>query len=649
MTKTGRFFFPIFLTSIILLTALTTFLLLPCKKINASNSEVYFTVLHTNDEHSALIPHPLETQDRGGFARLAGLIKQIKESKMAANEEVILLSAADFISEFIFCWLILDGQTPEISLMTEIGYDAVTLGNHEFDYGVDVLTSYLSAAQADTTKTPPLIISSNVVAPPNHPLAEIIKKTSLIKLDNGLTIGMLGLLGEDASRLSILTEPLELLDPFAAAADAVDELKKQGADVIICLSHAGVDEDIALASKTKGIDLVVGGHTHTPLHEPIIQGNTIIVQAGYALDYLGFLEFAYDPQSKALRLRNAESNQPFLMPIDQSVAMDPGIARKVEAYTDDLNRLVTDLTNGRVRDIEEVLALAPYPLYNIPPGEHRWQNEETPLGNFVTDAIHLAVEEAVGDKVHFTGIVNGHIRENIDPGFIKFYDLARMSSLGFGPDNKPGLPLITYFLTGQELWTTLERQIFLSDALCSIYYMQLSGGRLRYDPERAVLMRVPLIDLPLPTFHAIASLEYYDSETNQYIAIPRNDQTLYRVASDYYMGLYLAILNDHFLRYQVFPKDENGNPAAIDDCIIYVDGQEYKAWQALMNYALDQPLNQEGVPQIVEDYRVTGERIEQVKLTPLWIWLVVLIILMIMITALIYFILKSYLRKKALR
>ncbi len=605
---------------ILLLLNFTAFPLLFEKTAQSSESELYFTILHTNDEHSALIPHPIETRAKGGFARLATLVQEIRAEKNAFNEPVLTVSAGDIFSEYLYSWLILDGHAPEISLMTEIGYDAMTLGNHEFDYGVDILSKYLAMAPKDGRFTPPVVVSSNIKAPKDHPLHEIIKPTHLVTLENGIIVGFFGLFGKDASLLSFYTDPLSISDPFSAAKKAVAKLKAQGADVVIGITHSGVEEDIALAKKVGGIDLIVGGHTHTPLHEPVRQGDTLIVQAGYALEYLGLLEFAYNPSNSRLRLRNPETRQPFLIPIDHSVEDDPRIAAMVEKYTEKLNAMISRLTNGAFNNIADTVAYAPFPLYNIPPGEHRWQNRETPLGNYVADAYRRVVEEKTGEKVHFAGTVNGHIRENIYPGAVDFYDLNRMASLGFGPDGKPGLPLLSFYLTGSEVRSTVARQIFLSQALCSIYFIQFSGGRIQYDPNKAILLRVPFLNLPIPSFRSVVAIEYYDDETGQYIEIPPDDQTLYRVVMDYYMGLYMPLMNKRMPRFRVIPKDKDGNEVDIQSSIVYVEGEELKTWHALMAYTAAQPRNQDGIPQISDAYRSTDERMQVVQVPPWRPW-----------------------------
>lgn len=131
----------------------------------------------------------------------------------------------------------------------------------------------------------------------------LYRDTHLLELENGLTVGMFGLIGKDAESVAYSYDPLIFEEQEETARMAVAELQKLGADVIIAITHAGVDEDLALAAAVPGIHVIVGGHCHTALFEPVVENGTIIVQAGSLLRYLGVLELAHDPQDETLRIR----------------------------------------------------------------------------------------------------------------------------------------------------------------------------------------------------------------------------------------------------------------------------------------------------------------------------------------------------------
>ena len=204
--------------------------------------------------------------------------------------------------------------------------------------------------------------------------------------------------------------PVEFADQVETAREMVAALKNAGADVIVALSHSGEDEEVALAQAIPGIDVIVGGHTHVLLEEPIVAGKTIIVQAGENLRHLGCLELAYNPKTGNVRLRNSETGKPYAIILDDSIPEDPDIAAMVAAYTSDLNALVAEITGGRFPDIAETVAWCDFPVVNTP------ILQETPFGNFVTDAMRLVAEEATGEKVHLAFQANGTIRGSIIPG-----------------------------------------------------------------------------------------------------------------------------------------------------------------------------------------------------------------------------------------
>ncbi|GFP29458.1 bifunctional metallophosphatase/5'-nucleotidase [Candidatus Hakubella thermalkaliphila] len=602
----------------------------------SSETEIYFTILHTNDEHSALIPHSPavdfhpEEEDLtvGGFARLAHLVKELREGKEGAGEPVILLSGGDYLGGSPYSWLALAGQAPELALMQEIGYDVITIGNHEFDFGPEALARYLETAGYPEATTP-AIVASNIQPPAQHPLAAVgIQKTFILELENDLRLGFLGLLGEDAERVALYTDPVEITDRFEAATAAVQMLKDNGAEIIIGLTHAGVEEDRSLAAAVEGIDIIVGGHSHTALEEPVIVDDTIIVQAGSLLRYLGVLELAYNRTTGTVRVRNHDRGQPFLLPIDDSVPLDPITTTLINVYTRHLNALIEKMTGGRFSDIMDIVATSTFSLSYKPP------LTETPFGNFITDAMRLVGEQKTGEKVHFAFQANGNIRGSLIPGSMKhsqnqisFYDLANPVSLGSGRDGQPGYPLVSIYLTGDEIRRVLEISALLSDLLGDAYFLQVSGLRYTFDPARAILFWVPIKNLPIPTHRAVLKAERFIGDGIQggdpadYVPLSWKDETLYHVVSDYYIASFIPWVGDRLPRLRVIPKDRLGNEVPLEDLIIIYDGAELKIWQAVLEYAANQPVAPGlAIPQIPEYYAGTGNRIKEAKTIPLLLW-----------------------------
>jgi 5'-nucleotidase len=256
---------------------------------------IKLTILHTNDVHSHIEPFPLKDPKHagvGGAARRAALIKKIREQE----ENVLLLDAGDifqgtpYFNKF--------GGELEFKLMSEMGYDASTIGNHDFDNGIDGLEKMLPHAKF------PFICT-------NYDFSDTIMhgKTIPYKIFNkgGLKIGVFGL-GIDPEGLveKKLYKGMKFLDPVEQAAVMSHRLKKEMmCDIVICLSHLGFKygnkkiSDVSLAQRSKNIDIIIGGHTHTFLDAPQSHKNTdneevIVSQAGWAGLRLGRIDCFYE-------------------------------------------------------------------------------------------------------------------------------------------------------------------------------------------------------------------------------------------------------------------------------------------------------------------------------------------------------------------
>jgi len=613
-----------------------------------AQGEVFFTILHTNDEHSSLVPrgpavdYNLDYPDPtvGGIARLATAIEGIREEKKETGEGVLLFSGGDFIGGAPYSWLTLEGLTPEISLFRYLGYDAVVLGNHEFDYGPEILADYLKKAGFPGANRYIGVLGSNINPPEDHPLANVgIEKTRIIDLDNGLRVGLFGLLGKDAISVATNTGDIEFSEQHETARQMVEELQEKGADIIILLSHSGVEEEKALAADVSGIDIIVGGHCHSALYEPERQGDTIIVQSGSLLSYLGVLELAYNPETKEIRIRNQENDRPFLLRIDDEIPAHPTIVAAMEYYTDRLNVVVERVTGGNFSDVFAPIA---YSSHEVP---RRPRMAEAPFGNYLVDAMRLISGEVMGKPVDFAFQANGNIRGGIIPGkmeqtegLISFYDFAKLSSLGMGPDGEPGYPLASIYLTGEEVRRVLEVSAFLSEYMGDTYFLQTSGLRYEYVPERALLMTVPFIDLPVPTTRAVVSAERYTGEgvqTDQdedYEPLERGDEELYHMVTDLYLLTFLPMVGDLLPQLELVIKDEHGNPVDdIYDTIITVEGGELKTWQALVEYAASHPENEFGLPQVPVYYSSTAGRIVPVWRLSFWAYIGISLVALIAI------------------
>jgi 5'-nucleotidase len=265
----------------------------------AAGKQVKITILHTNDVHSRIEPFPENDSrfgGRGGFAARASLIKKIREQE----EHVLLLDAGDILQGTPYFNLF--GGELEFKLMSEMKYDAATIGNHDFDNGMDGLEKILPLADF------PFVSSNYDFSETN--LSGKIKPYHIIE-KGGIRIGIYGL-GVELKGLvpDTLYGKTRYHDPVANALRQEAELKKKlKCDMVVCLSHLGYRyatgkiSDLTLAPKLNYTDLIIGGHTHTFMNEPHTVQNsagnkTLIFQIGWAGVNLGRLDFIFDAQKR---------------------------------------------------------------------------------------------------------------------------------------------------------------------------------------------------------------------------------------------------------------------------------------------------------------------------------------------------------------
>jgi len=635
---------------------------------SGETEELYFCILHTNDMHSALIPHSPaidydpEKEDPaiGGFARLATAVDEIRENKMREGEPVLLFDAGDFLGGSAFAWLALSGYAAELTIMQQMGYDAVVIGNHEYDYGPDVLAQYLLKAGYPEAHQKTLVLASNTEAPPDHPLAALglYKNTGMFELENSLKVGVFGLIGKEAILLLGETGDVQFLDQHEAARQAVDELKEQGANVIVGITHSGVDEDRELAREVPGIDVIVGGHSDTTLYKPVLQGATIIVQAGHLGVYLGQLELAYNSNTGKVRVRNEENDHPFLIPIDDSFACHPEIDALVREYTLILNAHIDKMTGGKFDDTMSTVARSDCVLSNYPP------LSETPLGNFVTDAMRMVAQEVIGKKVDVAGQANGCIRKSIFPGTmensggnVSFYEIIETTGMGHGLDGYPGCPIVSVYLTGEEVRRVLEISVLLQEIMGDPFFPQFSGLRYSYNPANAVLLTLPFVNLPIPTTHAVTSAELYTGDGIQpvngegYVPLNRGDEKLYHLVTDVYILFMAYRVTDMLPFLEIVPKNADGEPVPperLAELIVHqADGTELKIWEAVVSYAAAQLPGVDGIPQIPDYYEGVAGRINKTWTFPLVGWLV--LILAVIVAGIVFLVFRRRKHKRAVK
>lgn len=258
---------------------------------------VKLTILHTNDTHSNIDPLPsnhAKFPNMGGVARRYELIQEVR----SVEKNVLLLDAGDIFQGTPYFNRF--GGVLEHKLMTELGYDAATMGNHDFDGGLN------GFAKAKEYADFPFLCSNYDFS--NTLLDGLTDEHTLFHFD-GIRIGVFGL-GVELKGLvpDVHFGETRYLDPIEMAQEQVKKLKRKGADLIICLSHLGYSyesskiSDLVLAKSTEGIDLIIGGHTHTFLEKPTEVSNlsgktTFINQVGWAGVQVGRIDFWFGSES----------------------------------------------------------------------------------------------------------------------------------------------------------------------------------------------------------------------------------------------------------------------------------------------------------------------------------------------------------------
>ncbi|MDY3520464.1 metallophosphatase [Riemerella anatipestifer] len=267
-----------------------------------NSSDKKITILHTNDQHSRIEPFDANytrNPNQGGFARRAHLVKEIRQQE----RNVLLLDSGDIFQGTPYFNMF--GGELEFKLMSMMGYDAATMGNHDFDNGLEGFLKALPNAKF------PFICSNydfkNTILDGKTQPYKIFNKDGIRIGIFGVGIELEGLVGKKQYKETVWHHPVEIAQQYA---DMLRNEKK--CDLVICLSHIGYSYkgehinkicDVELAQKTDNIDLILGGHTHTFLPEPQSfinrKGNKVLVnQVGWAGLLLGRIDFYFDSQKK---------------------------------------------------------------------------------------------------------------------------------------------------------------------------------------------------------------------------------------------------------------------------------------------------------------------------------------------------------------
>lgn len=576
-------------------------------------------ILHTNDLHSRLngfSPEseytPLSTNDdptQGGFSRIASVIQR----ERAANpDKVLTVDAGDFLMGTLFHNL--EPATGfQLSLMKKMGYDVVALGNHEFDFGINILAQIIENSKISGS-IPQLSLSnikfSNKSALDNRLEKQYtlgsIARWSILKR-NGVKIGLFALIGNNAQESTTRAKPVSFTNYIRSARQMVKILEEHGAEYIIALSHSGVErdkvgrwggEDVKLAKKVQGIDLIISGHSHTLLPEPIQINNTYIAQVGEFGSTVGKIEISNIRSHPELSFSHIS--------IDDNIQGTEAIQLAIDEQEELIKHTILDPLGLSYR--QEIFE-TDFPLLL----DRQNKIEEGNLGPFIADAILHEVNRLKGGNTNIALIPAGMIRGNILPGNSGLQttaDLFNTLSLGTGNDSVPGYPLARVFLTGAELKRIVEVLLIAYQSGAS-KYMYYSGLRVTYDPEKFYLNQIQTLEV------------LNESDEFEMVDMSDNQKMYGLVGNSYLLSFVNLVKKMSFGVIQITPKHIDGSHIEqMSDAVIDFNPgkpgiQEGKEWISVINFSKTfKDIDNNGIPDVPIAYKEKLNPVYLIKSLP---------------------------------
>ena len=569
-------------------------------------------IVFTHDTHSHLntfttMVDGLETE-LGGFARMNTLI----EAQRAQNPDTLVIDGGDF-SMGTLIQTVFETQAAELRMLGYLGCDVTTLGNHEFDYRSKGLANMLTSAQASGDAVPAMVVcnvdwdtmEAEGLTEGQQRLKDAFTAygvSDYTVLEKGdVDIAVVGVFGKDALACAPTCE-LKFEDPIEALKQTVADIKaNEDVDMIVCVSHSGTWEDASksedelLAKAVPDLDLILSGHTHTEIEEPIQHGSTYVVSCGEYGKNLG--ELTLTQQADGRWAMSAYE----LIPITSDIAVHAATQQTIDSFMDTVD---TDYlarfgyTKDQVLAENDIVFSTQKDLENI--------HEEHNLGDIIADAYVYAVENAAdydGVPVDLAVVPSGTVRDTYARGDITVEQVFNSFSLGIGADGVPGYPLISVYLTGREIRTAAEIDASVSDFMTTAR-LYCSGLNFTYNPHRLLLNRVTDVCL---------------EDDGQRVAL--EDDKLYRIVADLYSGQMLSAVTDmSYGILAIVPKYADGTPITdFEDVIITENGRELKAWDSIARYmASFADTDGDGIANVPAYYSTThGRKLVDTSRSPL--------------------------------
>lgn len=569
----------------------------------AAEKSKQLDVLFTHDTHSHLNSFSTivdgEQKEVGGFAKLKTLIDEKKKE----NPDTLILDGGDF-SMGTLIQTVYDTEAAELRMLGYLGCDVSTFGNHEYDYRSKGLADMLTAAKNSGETVPSLVVCNvdwdsmekNGLSEGQKQIQSAFEnygvKDYVVVQKGDVKIAVVGVFGVDALKCAPTCELL-FKDPVESVKKTVEEIKKnETVDMIACVSHSGTwedekkSEDEILAKEVPDLDLIISGHTHSELKEPIQHGNTYIVSCGEYARNLGSLSMT-QKQDGRWEMTSYE-----LIPVSEDIEPDQATQERIDALMDTVD--TNYLTNfGYTRD--EVLAENDVEFNSLE--EMETKHEELNLGDIMSDSYIYSVEHSEdynGMPVDVAVVPSGCVRDTYTKGNITVEDVYNSFSLGIGKDGLAGYPLIDVYLTGKELKLAAEVDASVSDFMTTAR-LYCSGLNFTFNPHRMILNKVTDC--------------YLTREDGERIEI--QDDQLYRVVTDLYTGQMLgSVMEMSYGLLKIEPKDKDGNPIEnLEDQAIMEGDKELKAWDAIARYMKSfDDTDGNGISNVPEYYETTHGR-----------------------------------------
>lgn len=562
-------FFAIFLAFLLILSL--------CVGVSATPEKEDVTILFTHDLHSHLLPaEDTDGGEYGGYARLMTAIRAWKQK----YPDALLVDGGDFSMGSLFQTAYATSAL-ELRIMGAMGYDATTFGNHEFDYLPKSLASMLNVA-ADCGEKVPAIVDANYLPPKQgqegygedaqmvwDALENYGVKDYIILERGGVYFVLFGLTGYDSDACAP-NSGMILEEPAAVAQRVVDEataecVEKYGVEpLVIALSHSGTEdgqgEDYELAQAVDGIHVIISGHTHTTLREPIVVNNTYICSAGEYGKNLGVVRLEYSADGTAVMKEYQ------LVPIDENVVEDPEIAALVESYKTEVEE---NYLSNYGMTFDQVLVHNTVAFETV--GQVKGTLHEPTVCNVFSDAYKWMAEKIGGEPVDVALTAAGVIRETIPLGDVTVSDIFNAASLGVGTEGE----LVSVYLTGKDLKCALEVDGSLAPMISSVQ-LYMAGIEYSVNNNRMIFNKVDYAALR----RADGSLEKIE------------DDKLYHVVCGTYMAQMLGTVEESsFGLLTITPRDRNGEPIPTDEIFDHVvrddKGVPVKEWYAISAYLLE--------------------------------------------------------------